>query len=79
MSFDDPGDAEVAFPTSEMINPLLIAVETSSNITSSRYVSAESSTKSSTADHFTHIKALDETNMIGDEKTINPHLRLLEK
>ena len=68
MTFDYPGDAEVIFVTSEMINQLLITVETSSNTTSSRYASAEFLAQFSTADRYTRMKVSDEINMINDKK-----------
>ena len=67
-TFDCPGDAEVIFITSKMINQLLITVETSSNTTSSRYASAEFLAQFSTADRYTHMKVSDEINMISDNK-----------
>ena len=65
-----------------MIKPLLFMAETSSNRASSHYASGESLAQSSAADHFTRMKVSDETsetNVIGDEKTINTHLLLPEK
>ena len=62
-----------------MINPPLFTVKTSSNTTRSHHASAESLAQSSTADRFTRMKVLDETNVVGNEKTINPDLQLPEK
>ena len=51
----------------------------SSNSASSRYTSAESLAQFSTTNRFRHMKVSDETYVVEEETTTNPHLLLREK